>query len=219
MNKFDAVLFDLDGTLTDSKPGILRCIKLALDEKGISCPPEIMDKMIGPPFRVSMKEFLGIEDTALVEELIRIYRAEYEAEGWRECSVYDGIEDMLKRLTANGLRLGVATSKPIKFTDIMMIGLDLAKYFEFIGGASSDISRDTKSNVINYVLYNMGITDKNRVIMVGDRKYDTVGAAESGIDCVGVLWGYGDREELEEYGACHVVSNTDELVSYLTQSV
>jgi len=210
MKNYDYILFDLDGTITDSKPGIVHCIRYALDKKGISCADSILDKMVGPPFRVSMKEFLGLE-MPVIEELISLYRGLYEVEGWRECSIYDGIVPTLKTLKKGGKHLAVATSKPMKFTEMMIKGLDLEKYFDFVGGASSDASKESKSDVIELVLKNLKIEDKSKVLMVGDRLYDIVGAKTVGIDVAGVLWGYGSEDELKEYGADYLLKTPDDV--------
>lgn len=210
MKNYDVILFDLDGTLADSQEGIFHCIRYALDSKGISCPQETLNKMIGPPFRVSMKEFLGL-DMPLIEELIKLYRGLYETDGWKESKVYPQVFDMLKALKGVGKRLAVATSKPMKFTSLMIEGLGLAPYFEFIGGASSDLSREAKKDIIELCIEEMAIEDKSRVLMVGDRLYDIVGAREAGVDVAGVLWGYGSKEEMEEYRPDYVFSSPSEL--------
>ena len=178
MKTYDYILFDLDGTVSDSKPGIITCIKYALDGKGIKYPDEsIFDKMVGPPFRVSMKEFLGL-DMPMIEQLITLYRGKYEVDGWRDCRLYDGMVEVFKALKADGKHLAIATSKPLKFTHLMIDGLGLSEYFDFVGGASCDASRETKADVINLVLENLKVEDKSRVLMLGDRLYDIEGAHE-----------------------------------------
>lgn len=214
MKKYDYILFDLDGTITDSKPGIIRCIKFALDAKGISYEPSVLDKMVGPPFRVSMHDYLGLE-TDVIEELISLYRGEYEVGGWRECRIYPHVVEMFEALKAEGKRLAVATSKPIKFTSLMMDGLGLRKYFDFIGGASSDSSKEAKCDVIELVLENLKVKDRSRVLMVGDRLFDIEGAHKCGIDCAAVMWGYGDRDEFKKYGADYIVDTPKDTVSLI----
>lgn len=211
MKKYDYILFDLDGTLTDSKPGIVTCIKYALDQKGIPYTNTILDKMVGPPFRVSMHDFLGLE-MPMIEELIGLYRGKYQDGGWADCKIYDGVESMLCALQNAGKHLAVATSKPIKFTNLMMDGLNLRHYFDFVGGASSDASREAKSDVIELALNGLGVEDKSRVLMVGDRLYDIVGAKTVGIDVAGILYGYGSREEFEEYKADYILKTPDDVV-------
>jgi len=214
MKKYDYILFDFDGTLADSKPGIVNCIKYALDKHGIAYTNEILDKMVGPPFRVSMKEFFGLELDE-IEELITDYRGQYGAGGWRACKVYDGVFDMLKALKNAGKILAVATSKPIKFTRVIVEELGLNPYFDFVGGASSDASKEAKSDVINLALENLGVKDKSKVLMVGDRLYDIVGAKESGVDVAAILWGYGDKAEFERYDADYILETPKDVVNFL----
>jgi phosphoglycolate phosphatase len=216
MSGYKTILFDMDGTITDSKPGILRSIKLAFDKKGISYTQAILDKMVGPPFRLSMKMYFGL-DGKIVEELIEIYRGEYEARGWRECKLYDGIEETFKSLKLAGKRLAVATSKPFKFTNMMVDDLGLRKYFDFVGAATSDSTGETKADVIKlcFDALNISEAEKNEVLMVGDRLYDVEGAHQCGIKCAGALWGYGDREEFEEYNTDYIFETPKELASFV----
>lgn len=214
MGRYDTVLFDLDGTITDSKPGILRCIRLALDGRGIKYTQAQLDKMVGPPFRVSMREFFGLEGQT-VEELIRVYRTEYEVRGWRECRIYDGMPELFARLKRAGIKLAVATSKPLKFTEIMLKGLGLYDMFDFVGGADADGVRDSKAEVIRYVMAGLPESRPESTLMVGDRLYDMDGAAQTGMDAAGVLWGYGDREELLAHGAKYLFSSPEESGDFL----
>ena len=215
MGGYDTVFFDLDGTITDSKPGILKCIRHALDAKGVPYTEEQLDQMVGPPFRVSMRDILGVTDTALIEDMIRLYRGEYEVSGWRDCTVYPGMRELFARLKEGGIRLAVATSKPLKFTVMMLDGLELSRYFDFIGGAESDSSRDSKIAVIRYVMENLGMRSPEGALMVGDRLYDMDGAKEAGMHSAGVLWGYGGREELIAHGADYLFSSPEKLGDFL----
>lgn len=208
---YDYILFDLDGTLTDSKEGIQECIKYALDTEGIDYEPSVLDKMIGPPFRVSMKEFLGL-DMPMVEKLIAHYRGEYSKYGWMHNKVYDGVPDMLAALKNAGKTLAVATSKPVKFTNMIMKGFDLEKYFDYVGAASSDVSREAKCDVIENVLEILGVKDRSKVLMVGDRKYDIEGAKVCKIDCCAVLYGYGSKKEFVENGATYIAEKPCNVV-------
>ena len=215
MGGYDTVFFDLDGTITDSKPGILKCIRHALDAKGVPYTEEQLDQMVGPPFRVSMRDILGVTDTAIIEDMIRLYRGEYEVSGWRDCTVYPGMRELFARLKEGGIRLAVATSKPIRFTVMMLDGLELSRYFDFIGGAESDSSRDSKIAVIRYVMENLGMRSPEGALMVGDRLYDMDGAKEAGMHSAGVLWGYGGREELIAHGADYLFSSPEKLGDFL----
>lgn len=212
MKDYEYILFDLDGTLIDSKPGIVECIRYALDHEGVPYTNEILDKMIGPPFRVSMHDFLG-QDEKSIEKLISLYRGEYEKYGWKHCEVFSGVKEMLQELKAAGKRLAVATSKPIKFTNMIVKGFDLEKYFDVVGGASSDASKEAKCDVIGDVLCRLDVNDKSKVLMVGDRMYDIDGAHICGVDVCAVLYGYGNRKEFEEHRAEHIVKTPSDVVN------
>lgn len=211
MKYYDYILFDLDGTLTDSKPGIIECIAYALEKENVPYTNQILDKMVGPPFRVSMHDFLGLEMPE-IEKLIGIYRGVYEEYGYKNCKVFEGVEQMLSALKNAGKVLGVATSKPIKFTQMIMRDFDLGKYFDYVAGASSDASKEAKSDVIQGALENLSVKDKSKVLMVGDRLYDIEGAHMQGIDCAAVLYGYGSKEEFEEYKAEYILAAPDDVV-------
>lgn len=211
MKYYDYILFDLDGTLTDSKPGIIECIAYALEKENVPYTNQILDKMVGPPFRVSMHDFLGLEMPE-IEKLIGIYRGVYEEYGYKNCKVFEGVEQMLSALKNAGKVLGVATSKPIKFTQMIMRDFGLGKYFDYVAGASSDASKEAKSDVIQGALENLGVKDKSKVLMVGDRLYDIEGAHMQGIDCAAVLYGYGSKEEFEEYKAEYILAAPDDVV-------
>lgn len=211
MKYYDYILFDLDGTLTDSKPGIIECIAYALEKENVPYTNQLLDKMVGPPFRVSMHDFLGLEMPE-IEKLIGIYRGVYEEYGYKNCKVFEGVEQMLSALKNAGKVLGVATSKPIKFTQMIMRDFDLGKYFDYVAGASSDASKEAKSDVIQGALENLGVKDKSKVLMVGDRLYDIEGAHMQGIDCAAVLYGYGSKEEFEEYKAEYILAAPDDVV-------
>ena len=211
MKYYDYILFDLDGTLTDSKPGIIECIAYALEKENVPYTNQILDKMVGPPFRVSMHDFLGLEMPE-IEKLIGIYRGVYEEYGYKNCKVFEGVEQMLSALKNAGKVLGVATSKPIKFTQMIMRDFDLGKYFDYVAGASSDASKEAKSDVIQGAVENLGVKDKSKVLMVGDRLYDIEGAHMQGIDCAAVLYGYGSKEEFEEYKAEYILAAPDDVV-------
>ncbi len=212
---YKTLLFDLDGTLIDSKPGIQTAMRKALDTESVPYTQEILDQIVGPPFRISMRDFFKIHDEDLVEKLVSIYRGNYQAGDWRDCSIYPGVVDMLVELKRAGYVLGLATSKPLKYTSTIMNELDLSKHFDFVGGSKGDSINELKTDVINMVLDRLNVTDLDSVLMIGDRLYDIVGAKSSRVDSVGVLWGYGDREELESHGADYILSTPDEIVKFL----
>lgn len=215
--KYKTILFDLDGTLIDSKPGILTAIRKTLNEFKIPYTEEVINQMVGPPFRISMKELLGIEDMSLIEQLIFVYRIHYKGGDWKDCSIYDGVEDMLTALRGAGYTIGLATSKPLQYTTIIMESLGLDKYFDYVGGATGDATAEMKTDVINMVLSKLNVTDLDSVLMIGDRLYDIEGAKQSGVDSMGILWGYGDRAEHESCGADFILSTPSEVVNFLVK--
>ena len=206
------ILFDLDGTLTDSGEGITKCVKLALDHFGI--PVESLDSLryfVGPPLRDSFVK-AGVPEER-VEEAIAVYRSRYTTVGLFENIPYPGIRELLETLSSLGYRLFVATSKPEEMAVRILHKFDLHRYFEEICGATLDKSRDSKSAVIAYLLESAGNT--RNVIMVGDTAYDVIGAAEHGIPTVGVSWGYGKVEEMMASGAVAIANTTEELLFLL----
>lgn len=201
MKDYRIVLFDLDGTLTDSAEGIINCVKYALEEMRRPIPPRSeLIRFVGPPLYESFERFCGMTSEQAAEA-VRLYRVRYSEIGLFENRVYDGVPEMLERLKAAGKTLALATSKPEVFAVRILKHFGLDGYFDFIGGASIDGERNEKREVILYTLENLGVSDRSSVLMAGDRLHDIVGAHDTGIDCMAVLYGYGGREEFEEYGA------------------
>ena len=199
---FEIVFLDLDGTITDSKPGVLTSVKYALKKMGKPIPSEeVLNNFIGPPLVDSFEKYCGMnnEEANMATD---IYREYYVGQnGLFDAVVYDGVEKMLETLNAAGKRVIVATAKPEEMAQSVLAHFDLTKYFEYIAGASMDESRNNKTAVIKYALERGGITDLSKVVMVGDRHHDMEGAAANGISGIGVLYGYGDEKELKESGA------------------
>ena len=209
------ILFDLDGTLTDSGEGITKSVKLALDHFGI--PVESLDDLryfVGPPLRDSFLKAGVPEDR--IEEAITVYRSRYTTVGKFENIPYPGIPEMLTQLKAQDYQLCVATSKPETMSVEILDKFELSHYFDEICGATLDKSRDSKSAVIAYLLEKTG--SSNNAIMVGDTAFDVIGAAEHGIPTIGVSWGYGSMEEMIASGAVAIAHSTDELFKFLTNS-
>lgn len=206
------VLFDLDGTLTDSGEGIINCATLALRHFGLPIPSYAdMRTFVGPPLRDSFIRFGVPADQA--DEAIRVYRSRYIPTGMFENTPYPGIRELLEALRAEGYTLYVATSKPEEMSVTILEKFDLAKYFHRICGASIDSSRSTKDAVIAYLLESSGA--KEDMVMVGDTKYDILGAKAHGIPAIGVGWGYGKVEEMEEAGAVGIAKTMDELIGLI----
>lgn len=211
MKKYDVILFDLDGTLTDSSPGIMNSIVYALKKCNISVEnTDDLRKFLGPPLHESFRDFYGFDDEKSMEA-VGFYREYFSTKGLLENEVYSRIRELLEDLKDNGKRLILATSKPQPFTDRIMEHFDLAKYFEFIAGSTMDGTRSKKAEVIAYALESCGIMGKSNVVMVGDREHDIIGAKTVGIDSIGVEYGYGDYDELSDAGATYIVKTVEEL--------
>ena len=209
-----AILFDLDGTLTDSGEGIINCASLALRHYGIPVPDrETMRVFVGPPLRDTFFKF-GVPEDKL-DEAVEIYRSRYIPIGKFENTPYPGIYDLLARLKAQGHTLYVATSKPEQMSMDILNKFELTPYFDLLAGATLDGSRDHKADVIAYLLQQTG--SDLEAIMVGDTVYDVVGAAAHGIPTVGVSWGYGSVAEMEAAGACGIAHTMDELHDLLNR--
>lgn len=213
---FEVVLFDLDGTLTDAGPGILNCIEYALEAQGIEYPDRsAMRTYLGPPLAVTFREQFGMNDSQITQAIEK-YRERYHDVGLFENSVYSGIPELLRTLQESNIRLATATSKPEYSATRILQHFELDQYFEFIGAAALDGSRDSKSLVIKHTLEATGThPDTHRMIMIGDRHHDIHGAKEHGIDSIGVLWGYGDHDELAQAGAIDIVSDPQQLADLL----
>lgn len=202
---FDSILFDLDGTLTDSFNGIANGVLYALDKLGEpSSPKSELKSFVGPPLSESFtKRFDG--DVQKAARAVEIYREYYVDRGWKENRVYNGVPELLARLKAEGKRLFVATSKPEIMSVKIIEHFGLDKYFDYIAGASLDKSRAEKAQVIEYAISACGI-DKRSAIMIGDRHHDIDGAKDVGIRSIGVLYGYGDEAELRSAGADYIAA-------------
>ena len=207
-----SILFDLDGTLTDSGEGIINCAIYALEYYGLPIPSrEELRVIVGPPLHESFVRFGVPEEEA--ENAVAKYRERYIPIGKYENTPYPGIRDLLERLKAEGHRLYVATSKPEGMSVDILEHFDLAKYFTRICGASMDTSRSSKEAVIEYLLNECGAQEN--AIMVGDTAFDVLGAKAHGIPTVGVSWGYGTVEDMEKAGAAAIVHTMEELYQAL----
>lgn len=207
----DYILFDLDGTLTDSQAGIFGGLAYAL-EHGNKPIPEIdtLRKFIGPPLREGLSTFGGFAEEEIETAMDR-YRDYYKEKGYIENEPYEGVEKLLSDLKKAGKKLIVATSKPEIMAKKILDHFQLSQYFQDVCGATYDEIRSAKQDVIQYALDQNKITDYSKVIMIGDRKHDIMGAKGVGIASIGILYGFGDREELEQAGADAVVAEVSEL--------
>ncbi len=199
----DAIYFDLDGTLTNPKPGITRSIQYALQKLDHPTMPteDELTWCIGPPLRASFVRLLGAETSA--DLAVSYYRERFSDVGLYENGVYDGIGDVLTSLRASGHRLFVATSKPHVFAERIINHFGLRNHFERVFGSELDGTRVDKSHLLEYALKEASV-DPAKTLMIGDRSHDMIGAKNNGMKGIGVLYGYGSRDELLQAGAHHV---------------
>lgn len=211
MKKYKHILFDLDGTLTDSAEGITKSVEYALGKFGVKVADlNELRRFVGPPLVDAFMNFYGFsEDDA--KAATEYYRERFRVKGIFENAVYDGIPQVLENLKNAGLNLIVATSKPEEFAKKIVAHFDIEKYFSLVAGATFDGKLSAKADVIEYALSRAGITDKSSVLMIGDRHHDIDGAWTVGLDSVGVLYGYGDREELTSAGATYIAETVGDI--------
>lgn len=212
MNKeYDTYLFDLDGTIIDSSPGIVASVNYALNKFGIMEPKqEKLLRFIGPPLTESFQKYYNLSGEDSIQA-VYYYRENYEAGGMFQCSVYEGLEDTLKALKEAKKKILVATSKPEVYARQILKHFSLDLYFDYIAGMELDGGRGTKAEVIAYGLESCKITDKSKILMIGDREHDIFGAKTMGVDSMGVLYGFGSLEEFKAAGATYIVKTPGEI--------
>ena len=205
----DAVYFDLDGTLTDPKPGITRSIQYALGRLDREVPSEdALTWCIGPPLHASLKKLLGADD--LVDRAVSLYRERFADIGLFENRVYPGVEETLSAVAGSGRRLFVATSKAEVYAERIIDHFKLRVYFEGVFGSELDGTRSDKTDLLGYALKTTGV-DPSQAIMIGDRSHDMIGARNNKMTAVGVLYGYGSKQELLDAGAHHICATPQGL--------
>lgn len=210
MKRYDTVLFDLDGTLTDPGVGITKSVQYALNRYGISVNDRAeLYPFIGPPLVDSFMKYYGFSK-GKAREAVDVYREYFRGKGLFENEVYPHVPQMLDALKKAGKTLLVASSKPEEFVLTILKHFDLLPYFDFVGGASMDEIRSKKEDVLRYVIEKANV-DPKTAIMVGDRKFDVQGAHAFGLDAVGVTYGYGSLEELTEAKPEYLVSAPEEI--------
>jgi len=211
MNRIDTLVFDLDGTLTDNYAGISACITHALVRLGAAVPDEArLRACVGPPLRASFREFLATDEPAHIEQAIAHYRERFDVHGWQENVPYAGIEQALQRLAADGYRMLVCTSKPQRYADRIVEHFGLRPFFEAVHGPDLAGALDDKRALLAHAIGERGI-DPARALMIGDRAQDMRAAGANGVRGLGVLYGYGSREELLGAGAAALCATVDAL--------
>ena len=221
MADWEYVLFDLDGTITDSSQGIIRCIEYALHAAGRPIPEkQILLQFIGPPLVVGFQEIMGMTREE-AEWFKNKYRERYQTVGLFEAEIYAGIDQVLALLKQQGKKISLATSKPEETAIRVLDHFGLLSYFDETTGATMDGSRDSKEDVIRESLDRFHITEeqKGRVLMVGDRKLDVAGAKQCGIAALGVYYGFAEPGELEAAGADYIAQDMDALQHFFDTSI
>ena len=216
MARPDVILMDLDGTITDSIPGILRCLRNALPVLGMEdLTDEELQTWLGPPLRYTILERYGRSEQDL-DDFVAAYRATYFGGGEYEFTVFPGMAELIADIAASDMRLVLATAKPIESATRVLTRAELLTYFDFVSGTELDLMRQDKPSVIAHGIEGVGLSvDDVQAVMIGDRKEDILGAAHHGFASVGVRWGYADEGELEGAGATHLVDSADDLRALL----
>lgn len=212
--KYNAILFDLDGTLSDSFEGITRSVEYALHRMGYNVESrKSLRKFIGPPLKTSFNEFYNMSGDTL-NQAISFYRHRYKDLGWKENELYPNTEEMLKKLYDKGYKLFTASSKPKVFVEKILQHFNIDKYFTDIGGADLNDGLQEKDEIIEYIMKNNNL-DHKKTIMIGDRLFDGQGALNNNISFIGVLYGFGDYEELSKYPNLLLAETTTQIADFL----
>lgn len=207
------VFFDLDGTLTDPKLGFVRSIRFALSELNIEFGPDTnFESYIGPPLHDTFRKLCG--DSHSVEDAVSLYRERYAETGLFENELYEGILECLEQIYGTAESIHVATSKPTVFSKRIIEHFGLDQYFNVVFGSNLDGSLSDKTELLEHVLETQGIAPQDAV-MIGDRRFDMIGAKNHGISALGVLWGYGSEEELKNAGADVIFTHPKEIYDHI----
>ncbi|MGH1456424.1 MAG: HAD hydrolase-like protein [Alphaproteobacteria bacterium] len=207
--RYNGLIFDLDGTLSDPKEGITKCVNYSLIKHGYEeqCVEKLAPIVIGPPLDESFKVLTNVTDSAHIGSLVTSYRERYADLGFRENMLYDGIVEILEQFKSKDVRMGVCTSKPERFAGPILEMFGLIDYFEFLSGGDVGIQKGTQIKAL---------LDEKHIctnwIMIGDRKHDLIAANENGLPSAGVLWGYGSHEELSAHAPNYVLEKTEDLL-------
>ena len=210
--KKDFLFFDLDGTLTDSAPGIFNSARYSLSHFGMTISDENLKKFVGPPLMESYQKLCGMDEETAKEAVFH-YREHFKVKGMFENSVYDGVREMLDQLRKAGKTLAVATSKPEPYAKQILDHFGLTEYFVYIAGATFDHDKMTKADVLRNAVKGTGAQDLERCLMIGDRKHDVEGGNTVGMETLGVLYGYGSLEELTREGAVDTAATPSDVVT------
>lgn len=213
--RFQTVLFDVDGTLIHSSPGILQTLRETFERMGVDCSGFDLQQYLGPPLRRTFSQHF--HDPEDVEKAVTLYRALYKERGQYACRLFPGVSEMLCRLSQAGVLLCTATSKPAEVARPILEHLGIDRWFTIIGGAAMDSSLDTKTAVMQHVLCQAPVAGRP-ALMVGDRRDDMEGARNCGLPAAAVLYGYGTRQELEPYAPAFLAPDCESLTKFILES-
>lgn len=209
---FEYFLFDFDGTLMDTSPGVYNSFDRVVNHYKLGIDRSVYRRMIGPPLRESFANILGLPENEIVNAMAK-YREYYSVTGMYEADFYPGVLDVIRKLRSMGKRIFVATSKPEIYARSILEKKGVLDLFDFVGGSDiEEKGRVEKVDVVKYVLESNQIEDLSKCLMIGDRFYDVKGAHLAGIKCAGILWGFGSRSEMEECGADYIVSDPRNII-------
>ena len=209
------ILLDLDGTVTDSAEGVINSVAYSLEKLGYPVEDKsTLMKFIGPPLTESFKDFYDFDEET-IELGVKYYREYYTDKGIFENRLYDGIPKLLKTLKKHNRTVILATSKPEVYAKRILDRFGISEYFDLIAGSTLNAERNTKTDVLKYALKEAGIEDLSTAVMVGDRKHDIIGAHDVGLECISILYGYGNEAEFKEYGAEFIVGTVGQLERFL----
>lgn len=214
--RYDVVLWDFDGTLVDSSEGILRSMRLTFKKMGLTVPGrEVLEKFIGPPLMYSLQSYTGLGEEQ-AREAVRLYREVYETEDIYRSQVYPGMESLIRRLRAQGVKIGVATLKPEWMAQLLLKHFGIGQLVDTCSGSASDeLGERTKSQIIDEALRRLGHTDRSRVVMLGDTLFDADGAKESGVDFVAAMYGFGlTEQQAKDAGSVAMVRGAEDLTEF-----
>ena len=211
MKQYTVILFDLDGTIIDPKIGVINSVKYALDCMKIEYnQTDSFEKFIGPPLEQSFQNYYSLSESQ-AREAIEFYRINYKKSGIEEHHLYIGIKELIQDIVNQNILLFVATSKPTSFAIEILKHYNIADHFKEIVGSNLDLTRTAKKEIIEYILTKYPNIDPNSCIMIGDRKYDIIGAQKNQIDSIGVLYGYGSFEEFKEVNPTYIAETIADL--------
>lgn len=218
MKKYKIILFDLDGTLSDPKVGITKSVQYALQKMGIDEPNiDKFESFIGPPLQVSFADFYNFDEEN-TQKAINFFRERFKEKGIFENVLYSNIQLLLNSLKERQFTLVVATSKPTIFSEKILKFFNIDHYFELVVGSNLDGTRTSKTEIIQYILDKYNNYKLDDFIMIGDRKHDIIGANNTGIDSIGVTYGYGSIDELDQANPTYIVRCVDQLMGILIGS-